>query len=60
MELDNDSEDSDTLEQRNVSAARNVPRMIQPILRRTKKNVEKVLITVNIMETRRNKGIKKK
>jgi hypothetical protein len=58
MELDNGSENSETPEQWDVSAAPNVPGLIQPI-RRTKKKVEKVLITVNIMKTRRNKGIKK-
>jgi len=41
-----------------VSAAPNVPGLIRPILR-SKKKVEKALLTVNIMEMRRNKGIKK-
>jgi len=59
MELDNGSEISETPEQRNVSAAPNVSGLIRPI-RRTKKKVEKAMMTVNIMETRRNKGIKKK
>jgi len=59
MELDNGSEDSETPEQRNVSAAPNVPRLIWSI-RRSKKKAEKTLMTVNIMETRRNNGIKKK
>jgi len=59
MELHNGIEDSETLEQRNVSAALNVPGLIRPI-QRSKKKVEKMLMTVNIMETRRNKGIKKK
>jgi len=40
-----------------VSAALNVPGLIGPT-RQSKKKVEKVLMTVNIMETRRNKGIK--
>jgi len=31
MEVDNGSEDSETTEQRNVSAAPNVPGLIQPI-----------------------------
>jgi hypothetical protein len=57
-ELDNGSEVSPTLEVRNVSAAPNVPGLIWPI-RQSKKKVEKALVTVNIMETRRNKGIKK-
>ena len=56
---DNGSEVSPTLEVRNVSAAPNVLGLIRPI-RQSKKKVEKALLTVNIMETRRNKGIKKK
>jgi hypothetical protein len=59
MELDNGSEDSETPEQRNVSAAPSVPGLIRPI-RLTKKKVDKPLMPVNIMETRRNKGINKK
>jgi len=59
MELDNGSEVSETLEVRNVGAAPNVPGLIRPI-RQSKKKVEKALVTVNIMETRMNKGIKKK
>jgi len=58
MELDNCSEVSETLEVRNVSAAPNVPGLIRPT-RQSKKKVEKELLTVNILETRRNKGIKK-
>jgi len=57
MELDNGSEVSETLEWRNVSAAPNVPGLIRPIWQ-SKKKVEKVLVTVNTMWTRRNKGIK--
>jgi len=59
MELDNGSEDSATAEQRNVSAAPNVPGLIRP-LRRLKKKVEMALMTVSIMETRKNQGIKNK
>jgi len=58
-ELDNGSEVAETLEVRNVSAAPNVPGLIQPI-RQSKKTVEKTLVTVNIMEMRRNKWMKKK
>ena len=58
MELDNSSEDSETPEDLNVSAPPNVPGLIQPI-QRSKKKVEKTLITVNMMEMRRNKGIMK-
>jgi len=56
-ELDNGSEVLQTMEMRNVSAAQNVPGLIRPI-RQSKKKVEKALLTVNIMETRRNKGTK--
>jgi len=58
MELDNGSEESETPELQNVSDAPNVPGLIRPILQ-SKKKVGKVLLMVNIMETRRNKGIKK-
>jgi hypothetical protein len=58
-ELDNGSEDSETQDVRNVSAPLNVPGLIRPI-RQLKKTVEKGLLMVNIMETRRNKGIKNK
>ena len=59
IKLDNSSDDSEIPEQRNVSAASNVPRLIRPI-RQSKKMAEWVLITVNILELRRNKRIKKK
>ena len=59
MALDNGSEDSETLEQRNVSAAPNVPGLIRPI-RRSKIEVETALMMFSIMDTRRNSGIKKK
>jgi hypothetical protein len=59
MELDNGSEVSETLEVRNVSAAPNIPGLIQPI-RQSKKMGVMAVLTVNIMETSRNKGIKKK
>jgi hypothetical protein len=58
-EQDNGSEDSETPEVRNGSAALNVTGLIWPIWR-SKKKVEKALLMVNIMETRRNQGIKKK
>jgi hypothetical protein len=57
-ELHNNSQDSATTEQWNVSAAPNVPRFIWPI-RRSKQNGEKALMMINILETRRNKGITK-
>jgi hypothetical protein len=57
LEVDNGSENSETPELRNVSAAPNVPWLIRPIWR-SKKKVQKALLMVNIMETRRNKEIK--
>jgi len=57
MELDNGSENSETPEQRNVSAVQNGSGLIRPI-RWTKKQVEEALLNINIMEMRRNKGIK--
>jgi len=59
MELDNGSEDSETPQQQNGSAALNVPGMIRCI-RRSKKKAETMLMTDIIMETRRNKRIMKK
>jgi hypothetical protein len=57
MELDNGSEDAETTEQRNVSAAPKVLGLMQAIPR-SKQKAEKVLMTVNVLETRRNKWIK--
>jgi len=59
MEIDNGRVNSETPEHRDVSAALNVPRLILPT-RRSKESLQKALMMVNIMETRRNKGIKKK
>ena len=59
MELDNGSEESETSVLRNVSAAPNVPGLIRPI-QLSKKKVEKALLTINLMKTRRNLAIKKK
>jgi hypothetical protein len=59
MHQDNTIEDPESPQQRNVSAAPNVPRLIRPT-RKSKRHAEKVLVTVNTIETRRNKGVKKK
>jgi hypothetical protein len=56
--LDNGREDSKILAVRSVRAALNVPGLIR-LIRQPKKKVEKALLTVNIMETRRSKGINK-
>jgi len=58
IELDNGIEDSETPEQQNVSAAPNVTRLIRPT-RRFKEIAQKVLMTVDTMESRRNMGMKK-
>jgi hypothetical protein len=59
LEEDNVFEDSETTAQRDVSAAPNVPGLIQPT-RKSKRQAEKVLVTVSAMEMRRKKGTKKK
>jgi len=46
-------------EQQDVSAAPNVPGLVRPT-RKSKTQAEKVLVMVNAVETRRNKGGKKK
>jgi len=55
----NGIEDPECPEQQDVSAAPNVPGLVQPT-RKSKIQAEKVLVTVNAVETRRNKGGKKK
>jgi len=52
-------EDPDSPEQWGVSSAPNVPGLIRPT-RKSKRPVERVLMTVNAIEMRRNKGVKKK
>jgi hypothetical protein len=59
MEQDNTIEDPESPEQRDMSAAPNVPRLIRPT-RKSKRHAETVLVTVDTIETRRNKGVKKK
>jgi len=59
IELDHGTRDSEIQEQWDMSAAPNVTGLIWPI-QRSKNNIEKVLMTVGTMETRRSKGIKKK
>ena len=57
IELHNASDESETPDQGNGSTAQIVHGLIRPIWP-TKKMVEMVLMMVDIMETRRNKGIK--
>jgi hypothetical protein len=59
MELANSSDDSKTTEWWNVGTAPKVPKFILPIWR-TKQNDETASMMVNIMDTRRNLGIKNK
>ena len=56
IEQDNSIEDQECPEQRDVSAAPNVQGLIRPT-QKSKRQVEKVLMKVNAIETRRNKGM---
>jgi hypothetical protein len=59
IEHNNGIEDSECPEQQDVSAAPHVPSLVRPT-RMSKGLAEKVLLTVNAVETWRNKGGKKK
>jgi hypothetical protein len=59
MDQENGIEDPESPEQQDEMTAPNVPGLIQPI-RKSKRHAEKVLLTVNAMEMRRNNGVKKK
>jgi hypothetical protein len=59
IEHNNCIEDPECPEQQDVSAAPNVPGLVRPT-RKSNRQAEKVLVTVNAVETRRNKGGKKK
>jgi len=59
VDLENGFDDLATPEQQDVCTAPNVPRSIWPT-QKSKKHTEKGLMTVNAMEMRRNKSIKKK
>ena len=58
VEQDNSIEDPENPELHDMSAAPNIPRLIQPI-QRSKTQTEKGLMIVSVMETMRNKGNKK-
>jgi len=58
IEQNNGIEDSECPEQQDVSAAPDVPGLVQPT-RKSKRQAEMVLVTVNAVETRRNKVGKK-
>jgi hypothetical protein len=59
LEQDNVIKDSETTAQRDVSAALNVPGLIGPT-QKSKRLAEMLIVMVSAMETRRNKGKKKK
>jgi hypothetical protein len=59
IEHNNCIKDPEYPEQQDVSATPNVPGLVLPT-RNTKRQAQKVLITVNAAETLRNKGGKKK
>jgi len=59
IEHNNGIEDPECPEQQDASGMPNVPGLVWPI-RKSKGQAEKVLVTVNAVETRRNKGWKKK
>jgi len=52
-------EDPEYPEQQNMSATSNVPGLVRPIWK-SKRHAENVLVLVNTIETRINKGVKKK
>ena len=52
-------EDPECPEQEDVSAVPNVPGLVRPT-QKSKRQAEKVVVTVNAVEMRRNKGGKKK
>ena len=58
IEHNNCIEDPECPEQQDVCAAPNVPGLVRPT-RKSKRQAEQVLVTVNAVETRRNKGGKK-
>jgi hypothetical protein len=58
IEHNNGIEDPECPEQQNVSAAPNVPGLVWPT-RKSKRQADKVVVTVNAVETRRNEGGKK-
>jgi hypothetical protein len=59
IEHNNCIKDPECPEQQNVSATPNVPELVRPT-QKSKRQAEMVVVTVNAVETRRNKGGKKK
>jgi len=58
MEQNNGIKNLECPEQRDVSDAPNVPGLIPPT-RKAKRQAQEVLVMVNAIETRRNKGVKR-
>jgi len=56
-EQDNGIEDPKCPEQQDVSATPHVPTLFQPT-RKSNRQAEMVLVTVNVIKTRRNQGVK--
>jgi len=56
---DNGIKDPECPMPQDVSSTPNVPRLVQPT-RKSKRLAEKALVTLNAIETRRNKGVKKR
>jgi hypothetical protein len=59
IEHNNGIEDPECPEQQDVNAAPNVPGLVWPT-RKSMRQAEKVLVTVNAVEMQRNEGRKKK
>jgi len=59
IQQNNGIKDPDCPEQQDVSATPNVSGLVRPT-RKSKRQAEKLLVTVNAAETRRNKGGKNK
>jgi hypothetical protein len=59
IEYNNCIEEPECPEQQDVCASPTAPGLVRPT-RKSKRQAEKVLLTVNAVETRRNKGGKKK
>jgi len=59
IEQDNGIEDQESPKQRDVTATPNIPWLIRPT-RQSKRQAEKVFMTYDLIEMRRNKGVNKK
>jgi len=59
IEQNNGSEDPECPEQQDLSAAPNAPRLVRPT-RKSKRQAEKLFVTVTAAETQRNRGGNKK